>query len=292
MLGSSIDANLPVIVGGDFNCCLNQREKKGGRRFGFPVGSQEMAAFMSTNDLHDLGFTGPSFTWSNNKTGNSKIWVRLDSILLNSSGLDLVPLATVKHLIRLASGHCPLLLQQFESPPNRPSKWIRFEDTWRTYPATWKLVWKTWSKPDHGMSADELGILKKSLEDHLAELQLIDCSEVGLYAEEDLELRTKACELNAMLARMATWWRQRAKTRWITEGDSNSRFFHSFATARRRGNKIVEIQCPNGERISEPPDIQDEFMNFFSLKWQERCISLEDWPNLRQENLVPDSLKG
>ncbi|XP_020673098.2 uncharacterized protein LOC110092773 [Dendrobium catenatum] len=313
-LGSSMDADLPVMVGGDFNCCLDQIEKKGGRRFGFPVGAQEMAAFMSSNDLHDLGFTGPKFTWSNNKAGTSKIWVRLDRILMNSSELDLAPLASVKHLIRLASDHCPLLLQLLESLPNRPSKWIRFEDTWRTYPATWKLVWKNWSKPDHGMLADvlnrkcsrtiralsfwsrnrlqDLGTLRKSLEDRLAELQLIDCSEDGLSAEEDHELRMKACELNATLARMATWWRQRAKTRWIAEGDSNSRFFHSFATARRRGNRIVDILCLNGERTSEPAAIQDEFMNFFSLKWQERCISLEDWPNLRPENLVHDNLKG
>lgn len=70
-LGSCIDADLLVIVGGDFNCCLDQNEKKGGCRFGFPMVAQEMAAFMSDNDLHDLGFTGPRFNWSNNKLRNS-----------------------------------------------------------------------------------------------------------------------------------------------------------------------------------------------------------------------------
>ncbi|KAI0523387.1 hypothetical protein KFK09_005782 [Dendrobium nobile] len=35
MISSSIDADLPVIVGGDFNCCLGQSEKKGGTRYSY-----------------------------------------------------------------------------------------------------------------------------------------------------------------------------------------------------------------------------------------------------------------
>ncbi|KAI0503978.1 hypothetical protein KFK09_014925 [Dendrobium nobile] len=91
-IGSSLYAELQMIVGGDFNCCHDQSEKKGGRRYRYSVGAQEMTTFLVDNDLHDLGFVGPKFTWTNNKTGNSKIWVRLDRVLMNSEGLRLAPL--------------------------------------------------------------------------------------------------------------------------------------------------------------------------------------------------------
>ncbi|KAI0529210.1 hypothetical protein KFK09_001757 [Dendrobium nobile] len=131
--------DLPVIVGGDFNCCLNQSEKKGGRRYNFSVGAQEMSEFMVDSDLHDLGFLGPKYTWSNNKSGHSKIWVRLDRILMNSEGLRRAPLAMVKQLVRLTSDHCPLLLNLFAEIPRPGNRWIRFEEIWMTYPITWSL---------------------------------------------------------------------------------------------------------------------------------------------------------
>ncbi|XP_020682982.1 uncharacterized protein LOC110099978 [Dendrobium catenatum] len=137
VLSSCIDAELPVIVGGDFNCCLDQSEKKGGRRFGFSIVSQEMVALLIDNDLHDLGFTGLKYTWSNN---NSKIWVWLDRVLMNSVGIQLAPLVSVRHLLCVASDHCPLLLRLANVTPNSCCRRIRFEDTWRTYPAAWKLV--------------------------------------------------------------------------------------------------------------------------------------------------------
>ncbi|KAI0491478.1 hypothetical protein KFK09_025738 [Dendrobium nobile] len=188
---------------------------------------------MVDNDLHDLGFLGLRYTWSNNKNGSSKIWVRLDRVLMKSEGLRLAPLVIVKHLIRIASGHCPLLLNF--TPITRNSRsWLR----------TLKALF-FWSRN----SLKDLGELKLSLEGRIEELQLQESTEDGLSEDHQLELRREAGELNATLARLATWWRQRAKTKWIEEGDSNSHFFHLNASARRRGNIIVEIQNSNGDKI-------------------------------------------
>ncbi|XP_020686515.2 uncharacterized protein LOC110102504 [Dendrobium catenatum] len=115
-----------------------------------------MATFLVDNDLHDLGFLGPRFTWSNNKSGNSKILVRLDRELMNSEGLRMAPLATMKHLLRLASDHCPLLLNIAATIPRPGSRWFLFEDIWMTYPAIWKLVWKICYKNDYGQPAEVL----------------------------------------------------------------------------------------------------------------------------------------
>ncbi|KAI0524520.1 hypothetical protein KFK09_003893 [Dendrobium nobile] len=161
-----------------------------------------MSTFLVDNDLHDLGFLGPRYTWSNNKTRNRKIWVRLNRILMNSEGLRLAPLATVKHLVRLASDHCPLLLCLAPTLQKPEGRWLRFEDIWMSYPVTWKIVWKNWSKEDYGLPADvlnrkchktframfswsrnrlkELGELKNLLEARMEELHVIESSDRGL----------------------------------------------------------------------------------------------------------------
>lgn len=40
-------------------------------------------------------------------------------------------------------------------------------------------------------------------------------------------------KLHELLLHEETYWKQRAKTFWIAEGDSNSKFFHAYASARR-----------------------------------------------------------
>ncbi|XP_020676925.1 uncharacterized protein LOC110095645 [Dendrobium catenatum] len=145
----------PAIIGGDFNCILSKEDKKGGKRFHFSKGPKEMKMFLTNNDFHDIGFVGPNFTWRNNKEGNSRIWERLDRCFLNSSALHKIPMAKVCHLSRVASDHAPISLNMVE-PQILKSKFIRFGDTWKSYPATWNIVLKAWKKADFGSNAEVL----------------------------------------------------------------------------------------------------------------------------------------
>ena len=45
-------------------------------------------------------------------------------------------------------------------------------------------------------------------------------------------------------------WRQRSRYLWLKEGDSNTRFFHQKANARRRKNIIPTLQV-NGGSIAD-----------------------------------------
>lgn len=52
----------------------------------------------------------------------------------------------------------------------------------------------------------------------------------------------------------------------------------------------MEIQNQNGEQISDPKLIQDEFWNFFMLKWKETEVSLSNWTEFANEDMVPQHL--
>lgn len=49
----------------------------------------------------------------------------------------------------------------------------------------------------------------------------------------------------ALLKQKEIYWRQRAKTRWLKQGDNNTKFFHAYATNRKRRNFIQSLKINN-----------------------------------------------
>ncbi|PKU65361.1 uncharacterized protein LOC110098852 [Dendrobium catenatum] len=131
----------PGIIGGDFNCILSKEDKRGGKRFHLSNGTKDMKMFLMNNDFHDIGFVGPSYTWCNNKEGTSRIWERLDRCLLNSTALQSIPMAKVRHLPSVASDHAPIAISLVE-PQKQNFVVLRFEYTWKSYPGTWNIISK------------------------------------------------------------------------------------------------------------------------------------------------------
>ncbi|KAI0502710.1 hypothetical protein KFK09_017667 [Dendrobium nobile] len=237
--------DLPMVVGGDFNCILSQDEKRGGRKFSMSQGSKDFQQFLINSDLHEVKASGPRFTWCNNKSGSARILEKLDRCLINSLALNTLQIALVKHLSRIASDHCLILFEMFKSV-EIIKRDIRYEEVWASY---------------HGAAA------------------LLEESEKGISAESLQLLRFKINELKVTLARFNAWWKQRAKVRWMEEGDYNSSFFHAYANARRNSNWIHHIKNMNGIISEEESVIQKTFSNFFKLKWQHRVCSLDGWPD-------------
>ncbi|XP_028549031.1 uncharacterized protein LOC114579202 [Dendrobium catenatum] len=97
-------------------------------------------------------------------------------------------------------------------------------------------------------------------------------------------LRYKVQLLNSTLGRLSTWWRQRAKVKWIEEGDDNTRFFHSMASARRRTNLIDWMRLPDGQMVSEQADILQAVKEFFDNKWRGMPICEDAWPSFEAQN--------
>ncbi|XP_020676647.1 uncharacterized protein LOC110095446 [Dendrobium catenatum] len=298
-LDPHISIDFPLIIGGDFNCFLSKEEKKGGRRFKMSLGPKDMKSFLISNNLYELKFMGPMFTWSNNKKGLDRIMERLDRMIVNSYSVNTNELLVVKHLPRIASDHYPILLNLNSSSP-KISKSFKFENIWASYPASFSVVQNVWNRKFVGSRSDILNTkmrrtlktlyfwsrtkhqnleqFKETLKREILLLQEKEARNGLLSYDEICLLKFKIGELNSTLSLLSTWWKQRAKVKWINEGDQNSKFFHSFASARKNVNFIASIKDDLGNLFDNHNEIEEVLIHYFKNKWSEKNCILNGWP--------------
>nr|POE56987.1 hypothetical protein CFP56_45518 [Quercus suber] len=100
----------------------------------------------------DLGFIGPSFTWSNRREGLANIKEKLDQCLCDQEWQTLFPKAGVRHLCNSNSDHNLIMLDTHLDS----SKWpcpFRFEAMWTKEEGSRRVVegaWQTWVEGSHG----------------------------------------------------------------------------------------------------------------------------------------------
>lgn len=88
-------------------------KKKGGHLI-LQSRANKFREYLDYCDLIDLGFNGPTFTWTNQREVWGLIQERLDRAIANQRWILKFPSASLLHLPRnLASDHCPILLTTF-----------------------------------------------------------------------------------------------------------------------------------------------------------------------------------
>lgn len=65
---------------------------------------------LDTCRLIDIGFSGPRFMWSNHRPLIDLIQERIDKVFVNAEWNIIYLEALVKHLERVQSSHCPILV--------------------------------------------------------------------------------------------------------------------------------------------------------------------------------------
>lgn len=116
----------PMLVIRDFNSVLNQFENIGDKPVANPSTPTGLQLYMDNQGLIDLGFSGPKFSWSNNRHGSHNNMKRLDRGIMNLQQNNLFPNASIKYLTRSASDHSPMVLDTNNSH-NSP-KSFKFEE--------------------------------------------------------------------------------------------------------------------------------------------------------------------
>lgn len=60
------------------------------------------------------------------------------------------------------------------------------------------------------------------------------------------EIKKNQAEIDDMLERKDLKWKQRVKVHSLQNGDRNTNFFHTYASQRKKANRICEITNADG----------------------------------------------
>ena len=90
---------------------------------------------------------------------------------------------------------------------------------------------------------------------------------VALYEVDNANVSTQIKEVKdlmlKLLAQEDTFWKQRAKCFWLRDGDSNSKFFHSIASTRRRSNHVKGLYNEDGIYVDNIDDMCGVALHYF-----------------------------
>jgi hypothetical protein len=265
---------------GDLNEILYNHEKEGGRarpeRF--------MKAFHDAMDdcnLEDVGFVGDPFTWH-----RGTMRERLDRGIANQSWIQMHDKATIIHLEYNHSDHRPLLLDTdyyiVNSGPINPKN-RSFEARWLKEEGFFEVVQEKWDAA-HRATIDVHGRLKamhnglhewdrmvlknpkKALRKAQRDLDVL--MRGPLIADTEREKHQLAKLIEKILEQEEIKWQQRSRANWLQNGDKNTAFFHSSASARKKKNHIKQLKDPTGAFVEGMdllnPIIENYFTNLFA----------------------------
>ncbi|XP_074305588.1 uncharacterized protein LOC141640806 [Silene latifolia] len=245
----------PWIICGDFNTVLKHAE-----RLGDQSTEEEMTDFQDCIDMCgvlDIAAMGSYFTWNNKQEPSTRVYSRLDRVLVNHDWL--------KYSIEVTTDYPRSLLR---------SKVDQFLP----------CIHATWSSDIQGTLMFKVVRRPKLLKRPLKELNqslIADIENNAIRAWQNLEsiqqqLSTDPCnhDLINMEIHAAKEYRelqeasdsfllQNSKASWLCEGDCNSKMFHNYIKGRQVRNKVLRIADEQGNWVTATGQIQQAFLNFY-----------------------------
>lgn len=101
--------------------------------------------------------------------------------------------------------------------------------------------------------------------------------------------RDTLAEMNRILKVEEIFWHQKAKCKWLQEGDRNTKFFYKLVNGRKRNNLIPRLVV-DGVEVVIFEDIADEAIQFFSNLYKKDLGSRLVIANLFQQQLLEEQM--
>jgi hypothetical protein len=179
------------------------------------------------------------------------------------------PLVSVHALERIESlsDHAPILLTTRTSKPHNNHR-FKFELGWLQREGFHDMVKNVWERPTtassliqrwnsklralrshlSGWARHVTGVLKKEkqrLSSIIDDLEAL--AEICPLSLQQIEIKNQSnAKIACLLCEEEIKWYQRSKSKFILEGDSNTRYFHSVANGRHRKNHIHSLVQDEG----------------------------------------------
>ncbi|XP_024964818.1 uncharacterized protein LOC112505099 [Cynara cardunculus var. scolymus] len=273
---------------GDFNEVRYANERKGSL-FSF-LGTNRFNDFIRDSGLIEVRSGGRKFT---RMSADGMKHSKLDRYLVSSNFLSQWPMPSAEILPRYLSDHCPILFRSdkvdfdptyfkfFNSWLGQPDFNLLVCDSWNSSPSpiycppikffmsklkNLKLRIKSWKIGVNKDKTEQENSLKRSLDSFDIKVENTTLSMEEISSRKDILMKIKAMEENKVKE-----LKQKARLRWVVDGEENSSFFHGIVNANRRSNFIHGISS-NGVWVTDPSEVKQEAFNFFSERFRSRSV--------------------
>ena len=122
---------------------------------------------------------------------------------------------------------------------------------------------KLWNKEQFGNTLTNM----QKIEAELNKLES-DTADRQLTSQESMKRKNLQQDLWTAAQKHESLMRQKARSRWIKEGDRNSRYFHMLINSHRSTNTLNGVLI-NGSWVEEPNRVKEEVRSFFQQRYQE-----------------------
>ncbi|KAL8501247.1 hypothetical protein ACS0TY_020702 [Phlomoides rotata] len=257
-----------VCIVGDFNSIRRPEERVGRRETVENRDMERFGEFISQSNLYEIPLVGRSFTWYRpDGTCKSKI----DRIFVNNEWIRKWPNQSIKGLRRSFSDHEPLVLQgEAKDWGPRP---FQFMNSWIDHPQFKDFVLKKKTETTQEGFARRnkviFGDIDYNIESKKEEIEILDRIDdaIGLEEVEIIQRNKSTAELIKFRQWKEKFLAQKAKARWLRDGDVNSSYFHGWINKNRKSNAIERLLI-NDRWIDTVDDvkkgIQEHFKNHFN----------------------------
>ncbi|KAJ9539059.1 hypothetical protein OSB04_031792 [Centaurea solstitialis] len=282
----------PWVVMGDFNVMLFPHDALGGisKRNGDMVDFFEC---LQDVELFDVVYSGIQYTWCQKPKEESGIRRKLDRVLANVTFTSIFQDARVRFMPRGISDHCPSILS-FKGGIGKRKFGFRFDNFLVEHPRFLQIVKDAWNVQINGSFMFRLTAKLKALKTPLRKLR----SSYGNLSSNvhklkiELDVVQLACDMDPfndelkedLMALRGAYQqalrdeevaaRQRAKVRWLREGDSNTRFFHNVVREKRHAHRIQSVRDSGGTFVYDD-DVGVAFIEHLTSFMGKRDSSLD-----------------
>jgi hypothetical protein len=268
---------------GDFNAVAEMDERRGvndDANGSFRMESTLFKAFRREMELEDQRVLGRNFTWFH---PNGIAMSRIDRVLISNEWNQCWGDTALWVLPRDVSDHCPLVLKvggwDWGPKPFRCNNfWLEnrklrsiVEEEWRNGSLSgWmgyilkeklkklKLRLKEWNTEEYGGMEDRI----TKLVEEIAEVDAR--SEMGVLGDADVQIRkAKFEDLWRLLRAKDSLMVQRSRSKWLKEGDANTKYFHNCVKGRASRNHVKALFV-EGDWVQSPSEIRRVVVEYFS----------------------------
>ncbi|XP_074320555.1 uncharacterized protein LOC141657277 [Silene latifolia] len=197
-------------------------------------------------ELTELKTTGAFFTWNNKHENGSKVYCKIDRVLIIAEWLNAFPECYANFLPEGLFDHCPCVIL-FREVGGRKGAPFKYFNMWSLLDDFHRVVEAQWQKR-----------LKVALEGFQKQLRQDPLNKELCDAEA-------ACAQELILLKKARteYIMQKSKEKWMDEGDSNTAFFHASIKHKRMRNMVYQVKNKNGVLCTHQEDIQSAYEDYY-----------------------------